>query len=83
MNDSIYKKVAQYVTGLFDEYPHPNLLYHNLEHTRSVVERTQEIAAHYQLDENDMLAVYVAAWFHDVGHLLRKLHSMKRKAGSL
>ena len=83
MNDSIYKKVAQYVTGLFDEYPHPNLLYHNLEHTRSVVERTQEIAAHYQLDENDMLAVYVAAWFHDVGHLFAEIAQHEEKSREL
>ena len=69
MNDNIYKKVAQHVTKLFEEYSHPNLVYHSLDHTRKVVKRAQEIAAHYQLKERDMLTVYVAAWFHDVGHL--------------
>lgn len=69
MNDNIYKKVAQHVTKLFEEYYHSNLVYHSLEHTSKVVKRAQEIAAHYQLKERDMLTVYVAAWFHDVGHL--------------
>ena len=68
MTENIYKKVAQHVTGIFEEYHHPNLTYHNLEHTQKVVERVQEIAAHYQLSENDMLTLYTAAWFHDTGH---------------
>lgn len=83
MNDNIYKKVAQYITGVFEEYPHPNLTYHNLEHTKRVVERTQEIAAHYQLNENDMLAVYVAAWFHDIGHLFAEISEHEVKSVEL
>jgi len=83
MNDSIYKKVAQHVTGLFEEYPHPNLIYHNLDHTRKVVERTQEIAAHYQLNEADMQAVYVAAWFHDVGQLFAEISVHEEKGVEL
>jgi hypothetical protein len=31
------------------------------------VQRTKEIAGHYYLSEKDMLAVFVAAWFHDTG----------------
>jgi predicted metal-dependent HD superfamily phosphohydrolase len=83
MNDNIYKKVAQHVTKVFDEYPHPNLVYHNLDHTRKVVERVQEIAAHYQLNEQDMLAVYVAAWFHDVGHLFADIPTHEQKGVEL
>jgi len=45
------------------------LIYHDLDHTRSVVDRTKEIAGHYYLSEKDMLAVYIAAWFHDTGYL--------------
>jgi len=80
MNDSIYKKIAQHVTGLFEEYPHPNLVYHNLDHTKKVVEHAQEIAAHYQLNENDMLAVYTAAWFHDTGHLFSEIAGHEQKS---
>lgn len=80
MNDNIYKKIAQHVTGIFEEYPHQNLTYHNLDHTKKVVERAQEIAAHYQLNEEDMLTVYTAAWFHDVGHLFADINVHEQKS---
>ena len=68
-SNNLYKKTEQYVTALFNDNKKPELLFHNLEHTISVVERTKEIAGHYYLSENDMLAVYIAAWFHDTGYL--------------
>lgn len=83
MNDNIYKRVAQHVTNMFEEYPHPNLIYHNLDHTKKVVERAQEIAGHYQLNENDMQVVYVAAWFHDVGHLFSDVNDHEAKSVEL
>jgi predicted metal-dependent HD superfamily phosphohydrolase len=68
-SDNLYKKTEQHVTGLFNENKNPALVFHNLEHTKNVVDRTKEIAGHYYLSENDMMAVYVAAWFHDTGYL--------------
>jgi HD superfamily phosphodiesterase len=68
-SNNLYKKTEQYVTGLFNDNNKPALVFHNLEHTKNVVDRTKEIAGHYYLSENDMLAVYVAAWFHDTGYL--------------
>jgi HD superfamily phosphodiesterase len=70
--NSLYRKVEQYVTELYDKVHHPHLLYHNLHHTQSVVNRTKEIAGHYNLVENDMLVLYVAAWFHDTGYLFEE-----------
>ncbi|HMK02728.1 MAG TPA: Pycsar system effector family protein [Ferruginibacter sp.] len=67
--NNFYKKTEQYVTDLFNDNMHPALIFHNLEHTKTVVNRTKEIAGHYYLSEKDMLAVYVAAWFHDTGYL--------------
>ena len=66
---NLFKKTAQYVTALFNDNKKPGLVFHNLDHTRDVVDRTKEIAGHYFLNEKDMLAVYVAAWFHDTGYL--------------
>jgi len=65
----IYKKAEGYVTGLFEKLQNEKLFFHNLQHTKTVVERTKEIAAHYNLSERDMLVLYVASWFHDTGHL--------------
>jgi predicted metal-dependent HD superfamily phosphohydrolase len=67
--NNLYKKTEQYVTALYDTNPNAALLFHNIDHTRTVVGRTKEIAGHYYLNEKDMLAVYIAAWFHDTGYL--------------
>jgi predicted metal-dependent HD superfamily phosphohydrolase len=83
MSDNIYKQVANHVTGLFDKYPSPNLVFHNIDHTKNVVERAQEIAAHYKLSEMDTLAIYVAAWFHDTGHLFTEMEKHEEKSVEL
>jgi predicted metal-dependent HD superfamily phosphohydrolase len=68
-SNNLYKKTEQYVTALYNDNMNDALVFHNLQHTKTVVERTKEIAGHYFLSEDDMLAVYVAAWFHDTGYL--------------
>jgi HD superfamily phosphodiesterase len=75
----IYKKVEDYVTGLYESIDDPKLVYHNLDHTKKVVARTKEIASHYNLIDNDMLVLYVASWFHDTGYLFGEtvLHEEK------
>jgi len=80
---SIYKKVEQYVADLYNRAHDPNLLYHNLEHTRQVVSRTKEIAGHYNLIENDMIVLYVAAWFHDTGYLFEEPSRHEEKSVEL
>ncbi|HEV2831086.1 MAG TPA: Pycsar system effector family protein [Hanamia sp.] len=63
------KRIEEYVTGLFEQMHSPSLVFHNLDHTKMVVKRTQEIAGHYNVTEKEMLILYAAAWFHDTGHL--------------
>ncbi len=59
-----------YVNGLFKQHNQSNLVFHNLEHTESVVERVHEIASHYQLPDKELIELSIAAWFHDTGHLM-------------
>jgi len=68
-NNTFYKQTENYVTGLFEKVHNPNLIYHNLNHTETVVERAKEIAGHYRLSERDMMILCTASWFHDTGHL--------------
>ena len=77
--NNIYKKTEEHVTEMFRKYQPPHLVFHNLRHTEEVVKRVNEIAGHYRLDEDDMLALYVAAWFHDTGYLFtgREQHEEK------
>lgn len=65
----IVKQAEERVIELYDSIPHENLLYHSIDHARQVVQRANEIAAHYELSERDITVLNIAAWFHDTGHL--------------
>jgi predicted metal-dependent HD superfamily phosphohydrolase len=67
---SIYKRAENFVKDFFQQYSNKTLLFHNFEHTQNVVERTKEISAQYNLTEDEQFILYIAAWFHDTGHLL-------------
>lgn len=81
--NSLTKKVESYVTQLFERTPHPKLVYHNLLHTQKVVNRTKEIASHYNLIESDLFVLITAAWFHDTGYLLDEVAMHEEKSAHL
>ncbi len=82
MANNIYKLVEQHVTNLFDTNK-PKLFYHTLEHTQETLKRAEEIAAHYKLSEKEMLAVYIAAWFHDTGRIFTGPENHEEKSVEL
>jgi predicted metal-dependent HD superfamily phosphohydrolase len=63
-------KVQQHLLSFFNAQNDDSLVYHNLDHTQSVVKAATRIANHYQLDERDYFIVITAAWFHDSGYFL-------------
>lgn len=69
---SLYKATEDHVTEMFRRLQPAHLVFHKLEHTETVVRKVNEIAGHYNLNEEDMMIVYIAAWFHDTGYLLDK-----------
>lgn len=48
---------------VFEQLP-----FHNLSHTRDVVEAVKDIGMHSQLTEEEMEACIAAAWLHDIGY---------------
>lgn len=76
----IVKQAEEKVMELYDSVPHDNLLYHSIEHTKKVVDRANEIAAHYELSETDIIVLNIAAWFHDTGHLYTNPISHEEKS---
>jgi TolB-like protein/Tfp pilus assembly protein PilF/HD superfamily phosphodiesterase len=56
------------LSKLANELP-PTLHYHNLAHTRDVVEAAMQIAGQEGLSENDTKLLRVAALFHDCGFI--------------
>src|SRR4030095_9709161 len=83
MANNIYKLVEEHVTNLFETNKKPRLFYHTLEHTEETVKRAKEIAAHYKLNEKEMLAIYIAAWFHDTGRIFTGPENHEEKSADL
>lgn len=68
-HQKVLDQVERYVRNLYADRDASNLLYHNLSHTEHVVKHAEEIAAHYKLTGDELLAVQLSAWFHDVGYV--------------
>ncbi|KQS38141.1 Pycsar system effector family protein [Pedobacter sp. Leaf194] len=60
--------VEKHVNDYFNTHHDSRLVYHNLQHTKDVVQATHQIANHYQLSDEDFFIVTAAAWFHDTGY---------------
>lgn len=65
---ALLEQVAAYVREYLQRHDSSVLLYHNLQHTESVVAAAVEIAGNYPLSERDHFIVMASAWFHDVGY---------------
>ena len=76
---TIFQKAESFVKGIFEKNESAKLSFHNLAHTRNVVARAREIASQYELSEKDQAVLYIAAWFHDTGHLFVEpaMHEVK------
>lgn len=65
----LFIDIEEYVVNIYETHGREALTYHNLEHTQYVVKKATQITAHYDLLEEDVLVILLAAWFHDVGYL--------------
>jgi hypothetical protein len=62
----IVQKAENEVTQLLLKLP-VNMVYHNLNHTREVVNAAEKIGQYANLSEEEMEILMLAAWFHDAG----------------
>lgn len=65
----IGEQAEHYVRTFFEAHDVKKFIYHNLYHTRKVVEAGSKIGHHYHLQDRELFIVTVAAWFHDIGYL--------------
>jgi predicted metal-dependent HD superfamily phosphohydrolase len=79
----IIKQSEDRVIDLYNSSRNENLVYHSLDHARKVVEKVNEIAAHYELSDKDVIVLNIAAWFHDTGHLFTDPSSHEQKSVEL
>jgi predicted metal-dependent HD superfamily phosphohydrolase len=80
MTNNIYKQAEDHIKKMFSTHDNQKFYYHSLEHTQEIVKRAEEIAAHYKLSEKEMMAAYIAAWFHDTGYLFTTPENHEEKS---
>ena len=57
----LIEEISTEVISLFNQSQVKILMYHNVEHTKTVVKRTSEIAANYHLSETELFILSAAA----------------------
>lgn len=69
MNTELISKVETFVIELLNEKLNPDFRYHNLRHTKTVVEGSKVIGKAENLKHAEMEVLLIAAWFHDTGYV--------------
>ena len=67
-NEQLLSTARNYVTEFFSHHIQPEFVFHSLTHTEEVVEACSYIAENEELNDDDRLALLLAAWFHDTGY---------------
>ncbi|MBD0259420.1 MAG: HD domain-containing protein [Cytophagales bacterium] len=57
-----------YAESILTERLSSTFLFHNVDHTREVVEAAREIGQHSGLGDKELETLLIAAWLHDVGY---------------
>lgn len=66
--NNLIEAVSNYVILFLSENLSDQLLFHNIGHTYEVVGTAREIGLHYNLSQEEMSILQIAAWFHDCGY---------------
>ena len=65
---SLIEKAEKYVVNYLNENLENTFVFHNLSHTKRVVEKTQELIEGEGIPEDEAQQLLLAAWFHDTGY---------------
>lgn len=63
----LIEEIKVYIEKLFRDHP-PEFLYHNLQHTKDVVNIVEDIADNSGISPEEKELLLIAAWFHDTGY---------------
>ncbi|MGB3545595.1 MAG: Pycsar system effector family protein [Saprospiraceae bacterium] len=66
--NNLLTSAEAFVEAYITERVNRKYVFHNFQHTCGVVDAVIEIAAHYELSEQEKTALEIAAWFHDTGY---------------
>lgn len=68
MMNNVLQAVRDYAILFLTENLSDALTFHNIEHTYEVLAAVREISQENLLNEEDLFALQIAAWFHDCGY---------------
>mgnify|MGYP006156296361 CR=1 FL=1 len=67
----LISQAEEYITHLFQNALTPDVYtYHNLNHTKGVVESVKKMSKHENISYEDTEKLLLAAWFHDLGYIV-------------
>ncbi|GAB4294647.1 MAG: hypothetical protein Kow0098_16340 [Ignavibacteriaceae bacterium] len=69
MNTKLIKEAEDFVINEFGKNSPAENIYHNYTHTAEVVESAKKIGEFYNIPDEDMEVLILAAWFHDLGYV--------------
>ncbi len=69
--DTLIVEAEKFVVDYLNKNLDSKFVYHNLSHTKRVVENTQEIIEALAITDPEASQLLIAAWFHDVGYTKR------------
>jgi predicted metal-dependent HD superfamily phosphohydrolase len=68
VNTPLLEATRNFVYQFFQDRIDNNYIFHDLDHTKNVVQSAIEVAGGYNLPDRDLEIVQLAAWFHDLGY---------------
>ena len=64
----LLKEVEVFVSNFIQTKVPSEYIYHNLKHTQNVVNACREISDRYEISDEELEILELAAWFHDTGY---------------
>ncbi len=68
INTQLVNEAGAFIEQFLEENLAEKFTFHNLEHTKYVVEKAEYIGKNAGLKEEEIFLVKIAAWFHDIGY---------------
>ena len=69
MDSELIRRSRSYAEAIFKDRAFEKRSFHNLGHTLDVVKAAEEIGINSQLTEDELEAVTIAGWLHDIGYV--------------
>ncbi len=64
----LLNEAEEYVKAYFEQHISSDYVFHDLEHTAQTVAAARVLAEGNNIEQEDMLLLQIAAWFHDTGY---------------